>query len=233
MMDKTVVILQPGYLPWLGFFEQLYRGDIFVIYDDVQYDKHSWRNRNKIKTSQGAQWLTVPVNVDSKTIIKDVNINNSQNWQRKHIKAVKQNYSKALFFERYFCDFQNILSKQYKYLVELDMELIYWLSEQLNIKKEIIFSSDLKIKGDRISRLIKICKKLGTNKFYEGAAGRSYIDPSDFGNEGIKVEFQNYPHPVYRQLYGQFTPYLSVIDLLFNEGENSKEILAGVENEKD
>ena len=229
-MDKRAVILQPGYLPWLGFFEQLAKSDVFVIYDDVYYDKHGWRNRNRIKTPQGAQWLTVPVRVDFReTIIRDVKIDNNQIWPKKHIKRVKQNYSSSLFFDRYFGDFEAIIGKKWEYLIDLDMELIYWLAEELDIKRNIMFSSDLNVQGDRINRLIKICKKVGANKFYEGAAGKSYIDPTDFENEGIKVDFQEYVHPQYRQLYKEFIPYLSAIDLLFNEGENSKRILLGGE----
>ncbi len=209
-----MVILQPGYLPWLGFFEQLAKSDVFVIYDDVYYDKHGWRNRNRIKTPQGAQWLTVPIRVDFReTIIRDVKIDNNQIWPKKHIKTVKQNYSSSLFFDRYFGAFEAIIGKKWEYLIDLDMELTYWLAEELDIKRNIMFSSDLNVQGDRINRLIKICKKVGANKFYEGAAGKNYIGPTDFENEGIKVDFQEYVHPQYRQLHKEFIPYLSAIDL--------------------
>src|SRR5579859_970571 len=102
-MTRTIGILQPGYLPWLGFFEQVYRSQLFVIYDDVQYDKHSWRNRNRIKTAQGPQWLTVPVLISGKNrpLVKNVEIDNSSNWRVKHRTSIRQNYSKAAYFEQY------------------------------------------------------------------------------------------------------------------------------------
>lgn len=225
-MNKTIVILQPGYLPWLGFFEQLHRSDVFVVYDDVQYDKHGWRNRNRIKAAQGIQWLTAPVCLEhSKILIKDVKLDSRNNWKKKHLKTIEQNYRKALYFDNYYHKLEKIINNNWSYLIELNMELIYWLAEELKVKKEFIFSSHLNIQGNRIQRLIDICKKLGGSTLYEGTAGKNYINEEDFNQAGIKVEFQNYVHPEYRQLHGAFVSHLSVIDLLFNEGEKSKQIL--------
>lgn len=225
-MDKTIAIIQPSYLPWLGFFEQLYRSDVFVIYDDVQYDKHGWRNRNRIKTAQGIQWFTVPVCLEhSKMLIKDVKIDCRQNWGKKHLRTIEQNYSKAQHFHEYYHKMEKIINHGWVYLIELNMALIYWLAEELDIKRKIIFSSALNIHGDRIQRLIDICKRLGGNRFYEGNAGRNYINKEDFERQGIEVEFQNYIPAKYKQLHGEFVSHLSAIDLLFNEGGKSKEIL--------
>ena len=220
-------ILQPGYLPWLGFFEQLYKSDVFVIYDDVQYDKNGWRNRNRIKTPQGIQWLTVPVLTkgQQKPLLRELKINNVLNWRRKHLTAIKTNYSKAIYFKKYIDLFEEVYSMEWESLVELDMKLIKMICKVLKLEREIVFSSNLKIQGDRIERLIKICKKFGADTFYEGAAGRNYINDKIFLKNGITVEYQDYVHPVYNQLYGQFQPYLSIIDLLFNEGEKSLQIL--------
>lgn len=222
-------ILQPGYLPWLGFFEQLYKTDIFVIYDDVQYDKNGWRNRNRIKTSQGIQWLTVPVLIkgQQQPLVKEVKINNVLNWRRKHLTALKTNYSKAFYFNRYFDLFEEVFSMEWELLVDLDIKLIKMICKEIKLEREIVFSSDLDIEGERIERLVKICKKFGADTFYEGASGRSYIDDQIFLKEGITVEYQDYVHPVYTQLYGDFQPYLSIIDLLFNEGERSLDIIIG------
>lgn len=220
-------ILQPGYLPWLGFFEQLYRSDIFVIYDDVQYDKNGWRNRNRIKTPNGIQWLTVPVLLkgDSKSLIRDVKINNQERWRKKHCQSIKTNYSKSKFYNHYFYLFEKVYSKEWNFLIDLDMELIYVLCDLLGLKRKIVYSSDLGVQGDKNERLIKICKKFGASIFYEGYAGKDYIDKKVFIESGIEVKFQDYRHPEYNQLYGDFVPYLSVIDLLFNEGDSSLKIL--------
>jgi hypothetical protein len=221
----TAVILQPSYLPWLGFFEQMYRSDIFVIYDDVQYDKGGWRNRNRIKTAHGPLWLTVPVHIKMGMLIKDVRINNHINWAKKHLKSIYNWYHKANFFEEYFPYFEAILSKKWEFLVDLDLELISLINKLLGIKRKIILSSSLKVQGDRIQRLLKILKLIGADIFYEGASGKNYIREEDFEKEGIKVIFQDYQHPVYPQLYDKFVPYLSVIDLLFNCGGESLYII--------
>jgi hypothetical protein len=224
-------ILQPGYLPWLGFFEQIYRSDVFVIYDDVQYDKHGWRNRNRIKASNGIQWLTVPVIVSNEndSLIKDVRIDNKKNWRRKHLLSIKQNYSAARFFKEYLPLFEEAYSKEWEYLVDIDVYFISKICEILGMAdKKIVRSSDLNITGGRIERLINICKLFNADTFYEGASGRNYINEADFAVHGIKVEFQDYRHPVYKQLYGEFVPYLSIIDLIFNHGNKSLFVLADI-----
>jgi len=226
---KVIGILQPGYLPWLGFFEQLHASDIFVIYDDVQYDKHGWRNRNLIKTPQGPRWLTVPVlaKFSQRLLIRDVKINNRENWRKKHLVSIRQNYAKAPFFLRYIDFFTEVYQRDWEYLIDLDMHLIVNLALFLGIDPDkIVRSSTLGLTGDRIARLICICQKLGAATFYEGASGRNYIDEATFRQQGIKLTFQDYQHPRYLQLYGDFIPNLSIIDLLFNCGDKSMDILA-------
>jgi hypothetical protein len=224
----VIGILQPGYLPWLGFFEQMHNSDVFVIYDDVQYDKEGWRNRNRIKTANGIQWLTVPVLLkgsDSQMIL-DVRIDNKTNWRKKHLAAIRQSYSKAPCFKDYIDIFEDAYARDWDSLVALDMYFIQTLAECLGMgHKNIVRSSTLNIQGDRIERLIKICEFFGADVFYEGASGKNYIDERDFLARGVKVEFQNYLHPAYRQLYNDFTPNLSVIDLLFNRGKESLGII--------
>jgi hypothetical protein len=231
LFSKTMIgILQPGYLPWLGFFEQLYKSDIFVIYDDVQYEKNSWRNRNRIKTPNGPQWLTVPVLTRGRCFpqIKDVLINKNVIWKKKHIQAIKQNYSKTPFFEKYAENLFEILNRPWEKLVELNLELIYWISEKLGISTKILLSSELGISGSNIDRLIGIIKLLNGDLFYEGTAGKNYIDVNVFKEAGISVVFQDYAHPTYPQAYGDFVSHLSIIDLMFNCGPDSLDILAGL-----
>jgi hypothetical protein len=227
---NVVGILQPGYLPWLGFFEQLFRCDVFVIYDDVQFEKGAWRNRNRIKTSSGPQWLTVPVLLKDKGFrpIRDIEVNTVVPWAKKHIKAITQNYSKAPFFPVYSDELFAILDESWEYLIDVDMAAIEWLSRQLGIKTKIHLASDLGVPGSNVERLIGIIKHLGGGIFYEGASGRDYIDQKEFEKAGIKVVFQEYGHPVYPQLYGDFISHLSVIDLLFNCGPEALSILAGL-----
>lgn len=225
----TIVILQPGYLPWLGFFDQMYKSDRFVILDDVQYDKHSWRNRNRIKTASGVQWLTVPVLISGKNqpIIKGVLIDNKMNWRKKHLKGIEQNYKKSQFFKDYFYIFEETFSKEWKYLIDLDMEFIYRLNAVLGLNRKIIFASDLNIKTDKTERLINICQMLNASKYLTGDAAKEYIDAGEFIKHNIQLEFHDYSHPTYKQLYGEFIPYLSIIDLIFNHGDESLEILTG------
>lgn len=221
-------ILQPGYLPWLGFFEQMYRSDVFVLYDDVQYDKEGWRNRNRIKTANGVQWLTVPVlmKFSDHPLITDIRINNEVNWRKKHLASIRQNYGKAPFFRDYEGLFEEALSKGWNLLIDLDVYFVTKLAECLGMReKRILRSSDLPVKGERIERLIHLCKHFGADTFYEGAAGRNYIDEEAFLKEGVRVEFQDYEHPIYSQLHGGFISHLSVIDLLFNHGRESLSIL--------
>ncbi|NIM96501.1 MAG: hypothetical protein GTO24_00030 [candidate division Zixibacteria bacterium] len=226
---RTVGILQPGYLPWLGFFEQLHRCDEFVLYDDVQFEKGSWRNRNRIKTPNGTQWLTVPVLLKGRDfpLIKDVVINPTMTWQKKHVKSIRQNYSNAPFFELYADGLFARLNQTWNYLIDLDLELIYWLAEQLNIFTPIRLASSLGIQGSGVQRLVDIIDAVNGSHFYEGSAGKNYIDVDVFEKNGISITFQDYNHPKYPQRYGDFISHLSIIDLLFNCGPESLNILTG------
>jgi len=230
-----ISILQPGYLPWLGFFEQMYRTDVFVLYDDVQYDKDGWRNRNRIKGAGGALWLTVPVHVklSDHPLISEVRIDNKTNWRKKHLLSLKMNYAKAPFFPDFIGIFEEAFSREWDYLVDIDVYFILKLSDCLGMgNKKIVRSSELNVEGDRIERLINICKIFDADIFYEGASGKNYLDSDYFSKKGVAIEYQDYVHPVYRQLYGDFIPYLSLVDLLFNHGDESLEILTSGNNAK-
>jgi len=225
-----LVILQPGYLPWLGFFDQLAQSDIFVFYDDVQYDKHGWRNRNRIKTSRGVQWLTVPVLTKNKKLqlIKDVKIDNSTTyWRYNHLQSIRQNYSRTPYFELLFPDLDKIYLQQWEYIIDLDIQLIDLILKMLGLNRRIEFSSHLLIKGTKTEKLINFCRYFKVDEYLTGNAAKDYLIEDRFPEEGIKLTYHNYNHPKYEQLYGDFIPYLSIVDLLFNEGPNSLEILTG------
>jgi hypothetical protein len=225
-----LVTLQPGYLPWCGFFDQMNKADIFVIYDNVQFSKGAWQNRNRIKTFQGIQWLTVPVLIKGKNqpLVKDILIDNSINWRKNHLKSIQQNYSRAPFFKDYFGIFDEVYAQKWEYLIDLDMAFVMELKIALGVETKISISSDLGIEGDTVQRLVNMCLALGADEFLEGSAGRDYLTGEGeqlFRENGIQLTYQDYQHPVYRQLYGEFVPYLSVVDLLMNCGPESLNIL--------
>lgn len=227
----VIGILQPSYLPWLGFLEQMHQVDCFVYYDDVQFEKGSWRNRNRIKTAQGPQWLTVPVLTKGGNfpLIKDIQINNREAWSKKHIKAIALNYAKAPYFETYAPGLFHILDSTWNRLLDLNLTVLDWLKTRLGITTPTVLSSSLKVPGRNVERLIGIIRHLGGNVFYEGKAGVNYIDPAIFMDAGITVRFQDYAHPTYPQLYGEFISHLSIIDLLFNCGPDSLARLSGTD----
>ncbi len=229
---RRVAIIQPGYLPWLGFFEQVSRCDVFVYLDDVQYTKNDWRNRNRIKTKDGTQWLSVPVSYSFGQKIKDVHINNYQPWHRIHLQSLKMWYSKSAYYKKYIDELEYILRRDRKYLLDLDVELSNWAMKMLGLNPQICFSSEILIdSNDKQVRLVQICKILNCKYFYEGKLGQQYIDVNLFKDEGITVEFQEYSHPYYQQLWlkeQNYISHLSIIDLLFNCGPDSLDILTGL-----
>lgn len=224
-MMTTVAVLQPSYVPWIGYFNQMARADVFVLYDDVQYDKHGWRNRNRIKTlSNETKWLTVPIKTKGlqKPKIYEVQIDSRLPWQRKHLSSIEQNYAKSPFFKKYFGDLEKILKQDWDLLHDLNESLLRKISEFLNIDTKIIRSSSLNIEGDRNQRLLEICKAFDADCYLSGDAAKSYLDLSIFASENIEVCWHSYKHPQYDQFRGDFVPYLSIIDLLFNCGEESR-----------
>lgn len=222
-----IAIMQPGYIPWLGFFELMYNCDTFVVFDDVQYTEKDWRNRNRIRTKHGWIWLTVPVLTKNKRkqLINETKINYSVNWIKKHLNAVKLNYSKAKYFRDYFFDFKNIIEKKHDLLIDLDLEIISWMSRRMNINKEIVRSSILNIDGRKEEKIIGICNKLGASEIYDSKAASFFLDLEKFSKAGVNIIFQNYLHPVYEQLYKPFLPYMSALDLFFNYGPKSLSVI--------
>lgn len=219
--------MQPGYLPWLGFFELMYKCDVFVLFDDVQYTKKDWRNRNRIRTKQGWIWLTVPVCTKNKRLqlINETKIKPCVNWRQKHLRALEINYRKAKYFNSYVSYFERLYAIDWEYLADLNAEIISWIAKTLNIKTSIIRSSVLNTKGKKEDKIINICKKLGAVELYDSKAAQNILDLEKFNQEKIRIEFQDYQHPVYKQIYEPFLPYMSAIDLLFQYGPESLNIL--------
>jgi hypothetical protein len=226
---RTLGVLQPGYLPWLGFFDQVQRSDIFIFYDDVQYDKNGWRNRNRVKSIAGEpHWLTVPVRV--RTLgqrLLETEIDNRLAWPRKHMGTIRQFYAKAPHLNRYLPGLEELLlGKKWERLCDLDVAAIKLMCEWLGLKRDMMRSSELSIGGDRSERLLSLCLHVGADCYLSGNAAQEYLDVELFASHGIRVEWQNYQHPIYQQQHGDFVPFLSALDLLFNCGDKSAKIIA-------
>ena len=224
----TVVVLQPTYLSWLGYFDQIYRSDVFVFYDDVQYSKHSWQNRNRIKTPTGWQWLTIPVSREGGLLgklIHEVEINNRTSWGKKHLRAIQLNYAKSPYYNDYIKYFEEIYSKNWQYLADLNIELIKLIHKLLGMTRKFVRSRELKINGEQSERLVKICQLFNADLYFSGQSAKNYLNEELFTKARIKVEYQDYKHPEYPQLFGKFIPYLSTIDILFNCGAEGLKII--------
>ena len=227
----TVVVLQPGYLPWLGFFDQLRRADVFVYYDDVQYDTHGWRNRNRIKTANGPIWLTVPVRHSGlgQPRILDVEIDGRTPWARKHIASIRQSYAAAPFVGRFMPALEELLHRKWERLVDLDIALTDLMAGWMGLQSRIERASQLGIGGGQSERLLSICRHFHASTYLSGAAARDYLDVPLFSAEGIEVRWQQFAHPTYRQLHGAFVPYLSALDAILNEGDDAAALLEGAQ----
>jgi len=228
-----VGIHQPEHLPWLGFFHKIYLSDVFVLLDNVQYRKNYFQNRNRIRTSDGFCWVTVPVLAKNRSSqkIDEVEINqNIKNWQRDIWRTIKQNYTKALSFTRYGPFLEEVYcNNQWSRLVDLNICLIKKLVEWLGIKTKLLIASQLNVEGKSSHLLLDICQKVGATEYLSGKFGRDYLDESKFQAVNIEVIYQDFTHPVYKQVYEPFMPAMSVIDLLMNHGEKSLNILTETE----
>ncbi|MFQ5787109.1 MAG: WbqC family protein [Thermodesulfobacteriota bacterium] len=227
-----IAIHQPQYLPWLGYLDKIDKAEVFVILDSVQFKKNEWQNRNRIKAAQGWQWITVPILYKFPEKISEVRINNNTNWSRKHLQALITNYSKTLYFADYKNYFEDIFSRSWDRLFDLNIEVIKFLINTLELKTRLVMASDLKLREEPTERLIDICKVLGGKRYLAGRDGSKYMNLDKFDEEGIDIIFQDFKHPVYNQLHGDFEPGMSAIDLLFNCGDKSLEILRGNREEK-
>ena len=233
MASGTVVVLQPGYLPWLGFFDQMRRSDVFIYYDDVQFDKHGWRNRNRVKAPGGApHWLTVPVLHSGRNwpAILEVEIDNRTPWARKHVGTLRQFYGKAPHLHRFLPALEEMLERRWTLLVDLDLAVTGLICGWLRLERRMLRASEFGISGKQSERLLALCQHVRARRYLSGNSAKDYLDTELFARHGIEIEWQDYVHPVYPQQHGDFVPYLSIVDLLFNCGEESAAILerAGV-----
>ena len=231
LKNKVVSIMQPTYLPWLGYFHLINLSDIFVIYNNTQLVKRSWQTRNRIKTANGELFLTIPIKKTEerdKLKIKKAEINYSNiDWRHKHLMSINQAYKKAPFFESIYPIIEEFYKESPKYLVDLTIPIIVKIIDLLKIKTKIMFSDEIKFNGNKDDALISICKNLGAEKYLSVKGSMDYIlaDNNLFEKNKIELKWHNFSHPEYKQVHGDFVPKMGVIDTLFNIGIDETALL--------
>ena len=219
---RTAVVLQPSYLPWRGYFDLVDRADVFVFYDDVQYDKHGWRNRNRVKTANGVSWLTVPVHaqgaVEGGTPIAQIAIDHRRDWVRAHAETLRHAYRRQPFYARYAPLVTSILEQRHERLADLTIELTVALARELGCATEFVRSSELPLHGRKTDRLIDLLERIGATHYVSGPSASAYIEPDRFAAAGITLEYAAYDYPAYAQPHPPFDPAVSIVDTLFALG---------------
>lgn len=233
MNERIVSAHQPNFLPWLGFFDRMERADLFVLVDHVQFERQNYQNRTRVKTGAGPRWLTVPVfqRSQEERIVEKL-IDNQRDgklrWGRKLFLTLKYSYQAAPYFDRYAPEIQRILDRRWERLIDLNLELLDFCRRELGIVTPLVRSSSLPIQGAKSDMVLDLCRSVGANAYIAGLGGcHDYLDVEAFKEAGIRIIWQDFSHPRYRQEPGhqQFVPGLSVLDLLFNCGPNSRAIL--------
>jgi hypothetical protein len=212
---------QPNYLPWLGFFDKLLHSDIFIIEDNIQFEQQGFTNRNKIKTQNGSTWLTVPIMHNGETrLINQVKISNEADpdWAKRHWLTLKHNYCKAPFWKKYNVFFEETYKMKWTLLIDLNMHLIRGFMGFFKIDTPLIMASSLNVSGKKGELVLAQCKAVGASVQFAGTGAHEYIDQKRFEQEGIKLVFQDFKHPIYPQNHGEFVSNLSAIDYLFCTG---------------
>jgi len=222
--------MQPTYLPWMGYFDLMDSVDTFVILDQVQFEKQSWQNRNRMRTAKELEWLSVPIlnTGHSGQLISETQIASGQ-FVEKHLRSLKQSYGRAKYFNAFFPELENCLreSASAGRIADLNIGLIRMLSKRLGIARALVLASELGVQGKRSALLVNICEKISGSVYLSPIGSADYLreDRSLFDGAGIQVFLQNYQHPIYDQVYKPFLPYASVVDLIFNEGNRALEII--------
>ena len=227
MKSKRVVILQSNYIPWKGYFDLVGFADEMIFLDDVQFTKNDWRNRNRIQTPQGVQWLTVPCGQGIRRLTNEVELG-AEPWQAKHFKTLEQNYRKATHFDELAPFLEQVyLKSEWKYLSELNQFLVRELSARyLGIETTFLDSRDFPGSERRQQRVLDILARTGATHYLSGPRGRDYLEPRAFGDAGVRLEYIRFDdYPVYEQLYGEFEHGVSVLDLIFNAGPRARDYM--------
>jgi hypothetical protein len=223
---NLTAIMQPTFFPWIGYFDLIDQVESFVFFDDVQLVKRSWQVRNRIKSANGELFLTVPVKKNKnrdELLISETEISYDENWQSKHLKSIESAYKKAYYFDSIFSFLQAHYQRKHETIALFNEDFITGVAINIGIKTTFVSSSSLQgIEGVKDGRLAAICKKLAADEYLSPQGSAIYIEAETAGGklteEGIALYYHVFQHPVYRQLYGQFVPYMGIVDLLFNEG---------------
>lgn len=218
-----VAILQSNYIPWKGYFDLINSVDVFVLYDEVQYTKNDWRNRNKIKTKNGAEWITIPVSHKSSSQKICETAITLHKWNKKHWNTLMTNYGKAAFFDELKDQLKEFyMGQNSKFLSVINHNFIQFICDYLNIETRIIDSRELNLQGDRSSRLLDACEKLNATHYLSGPSAKDYLDTALFKSQNIEVEWMEYKdYPEYNQLHPPFEHGVSILDMLFNLGKDT------------
>ncbi|WP_175771201.1 WbqC family protein [Burkholderia ambifaria] len=221
---KRIAIVQSNYIPWKGYFDLIAATDEFILYDDAQYTRRDWRNRNQIKTPQGVQWLTVPVRVKGRyhQSIRETEIDGTE-WAEQHWTRLRQNYARAPHFARYAPELEALyLHGRHDTLSALNLAMLTWVNRQLGIATRMSSSSDYRLEGDRTDKLLNLCLQAGATEYLSGPAARDYLDESRFAAAQVAVRWFDYPaYPPYAQLWGEFVHGVTVLDVLFHCGPDA------------
>lgn len=219
-MAKIAAIVQSNYIPWKGYFDLIRAADVFVIYDDVQYTKNDWRNRNRIKTSSGVRWLTIPVqHVALNQSILDTRTMGSR-WRKKHWNTIAQAYAHAPYFSTYKNNLEQVfLSDCEDRLSKINEVFLRTACDLLGIKTEIRRSEEFILPTGRTERLVALCRALNATEYLSGPSAQNYLDQSQFAKAGISIHYADYTkYPEYPQLHPPFEHAVSILDLLLNTG---------------
>jgi hypothetical protein len=227
-VSRLLTAHQPNYLPWLGLFHKVGQADVWVVADDVQFTKHGLINRNRIRTAAGWQWLTVPVRTRGRSLqsIREVEIAEDPSWRRKHWQTLQCNYHRTPHFAEHADFLESVYAREWPYLIDLNLELCTYLLRQFGIELEIRRSSTLALSPDRNQRLVDMVHACNCDAYLAGGGGsKNYLDEDLFRRAGIDGRFDSFAHPIYSQAFPGFEPSMTALDLLFNCGPASREIL--------
>ncbi len=222
-------IHQPECFPWLGFVDKAARADTFILLDDVQFRKNYFQNRNKILTSAGPTWITIPIlkPKTSSKLIKDIQIDEQSNprWRKKHFSAWEQNYASAPYAANYMPFLKSLYEKKWESLISFNMAVIQFVLESFDVSAKIVLSSTLESTEGTTEKLVSLCKSVGASEYLSGISGKEYLDESQFEAAGIPIKYQEFFHPIYRQRGKEFVPLMPAFDMLFNEGPAAAKLL--------
>jgi hypothetical protein len=219
-----VFIHQPEYFPWVGFFDKLSECDLCVILDSVQFEDGGFQNRNRIRTREGWRWITVPIVHRFPQRIDEVKVVDTL-WRDAHLRMIEEEYRRAQYYRKYAPMVESILSRQWESLAELTTTTIQKVADELGINTRMVLSSSLKSGGKKNELLVGICKEVEGDCYLAGSGGSRYMNEKAFAENGISIRWHKYEHPVYKQAFEGFQPFMSVLDILFNEGENALSII--------